>query len=126
MIITKISKQVTLLEGFTPKTYKGIYVESYFNWEEMTITNSIREYDPQTDSVVNESEEILALTSMKVMPISWSFSSKGYVDQGWDIVKTFDAWIKSTILQYVLSRNNPFTNQPYFSQSDVTMVSTYD
>ena len=77
MIITKISKQVTLLDGFTTKTYKGIYVESYFNWEEMTITNSIKEYDSQTNSIVNESEEISALASMKVMPVSWSFSSRG-------------------------------------------------
>ncbi len=35
MIIIKIHKQITLFEGFNPKVYEGLHIETTFNYEEL-------------------------------------------------------------------------------------------
>lgn len=119
MIITKINKEITLLEGFTPKVYKGIIIESYFNWEEMSINSSIKEWDNENQEIINPTEEIPQLITMKNIPISFSNTTTSYSDINGNIIDTFKEWLKSVVNSYILSKVNPFTQQPYFQQSDI-------
>mgnify|MGYP007100102210 CR=1 FL=1 len=117
MITIKINKQLTLFEGFNPKVYQGLYIETVFNYEELTFNSVIKEWNGT--EVVNPTIEIPQLQVMKNLVIDFNQTPTTFTNVNNDIRDTIKQWIIDTIKVYILSRTNPFTQQPYFTNSDL-------
>lgn len=119
MILTKINQEITLLEGFTPRKYKGLIIESYFDYENLSINSVIKEWDNEIKEVINPTEEIAQLAVMKVLNITLNENTLAFENIDNNIVLTFKNWLKNLILNYILNQVNPFTNQRYFNINNI-------
>lgn len=117
MIIIKIHKPITLFEGFNSKVYEGLHIETTFNYEELTFNSVIKEWNGI--EVVNPTIEIPQLQVMKNIVIDFTQTPTTFTNVNNDIRDTIKQWIINTIKIYILSRVNPFTQQPYFIESDL-------
>ena len=117
MIIIKIHKPITLFEGFNSKVYEGLHIETTFNYEELTFNSVIKEWNGI--EVVNPTIEIPQLQVMKNIVIDFTQTPTTFTNVNNDIRDTIKQWVINTIKIYILSRVNPFTQQPYFIESDL-------
>lgn len=103
------------MDGFSPKEFKGLHIETYFDFEDKSFYSIIREWDG-TDVGMND---IQPLNSIRRISISSNTDLK-FTDLNNNILDTINNWVKERVKGYALTRLDPSTGQPLFSPNDIT------